>query len=62
MNPVATLFSKAMSYAAVYGSIMPTDSWDVHREQKAREYAAQAVAEVTAAQMDGADSMLGSLG
>jgi hypothetical protein len=57
------LFSDAMSYGAVYGSVMPTDAWDAERDRKAREYAAKASAqEVTADRMRDQDSLFGLLG
>jgi hypothetical protein len=57
------LFSDAMSYGAVFGSVMPMDAWDTERERKAREYAAKACAlEVTEDRMRGNDSMFGVLG
>ena len=57
------LFSDAMSWAAVYGSVMPTQAWDAKRERKAREYAAKASAlEVTDDRTHGNDSMFGLLG
>lgn len=57
------LFSDAMSYGAVFGSVMPTQAWDAERERKAREYAAKVSAlEVTDDRTRGNDSMFGLLG
>jgi len=57
------LFSDAMSYGAVYGSVMPIDAWDAERERKAREYAAKACAlEVTPERVRDQDSLFGLLG
>lgn len=56
------LFSDAMSWAAVYGSVMPTQAWDAARDAKAKEYAAKVAAcEVTEDRSRGNDSMFGLL-